>query len=295
MIRLRKLNLIPSLFFALIFLMLAVSSVDAVYYGEMGVSTKDTLAFSAFPDTNYGSQVEMSTGYNTGYRRFFVEFNATGATETVDYVYMRFYGRFEQTIAYENYVDFNVYTVDADWNNTDLTWNNMPSLTKIDEINVTVHANSAEFYLFLDITDAWNDFVGTSFTDYYGFCVIMEKVSDYSYFIASTVDCLVPVEYPVIYYSAFELDTDGDPVGSGSSSSSAYDYVEDMTNFAMVFFVLGIPSFVLFVVSKSPMGMMVGLVLGAGAGYTAGLVEFWLMLLIAVAMIALFLVSWRAR
>lgn len=271
-----------SLFLIIASLVVFTSDVKAVYYGEFGEPIKDTFVSSNLPSNNFGTQVSLHTGYNIGYKRIFVEWNTTDA-ELGDYVYMAFDGKFEQSIAYANYVNFYLYEIDEDWNETEITWSDQPDLReRFDTINATVHANSAEFILYLDITDSWNDFVGSSFADYYGYCVIMEKISDYSYF---ECDSREGVSSPYLYFSQFELDSDGNPIGTGSTSTS--DTSEEMIDFIKVFLFVGAPALMGGSATRSIQGFLFGACVGIGAGVMAGFIPYWFLFLLVLALLAL--------
>lgn len=83
--------------------------------------------------------------------------------------------------------------------------------------------------------------------------------------------------------------------GGDDSYSGAFSWVSPLGDFFVVFAVIGLPAMVFGAVTKSPMGMVAGLVLGASAGFGAGILDFWVLLLVSVAMVVMFLVSWRAR
>lgn len=210
-------KLIIPIFFILVFSLL-INSSYSIYYGDGGESIKDATAISSNPDSNNGNNIECFTGYNTGYRRPYIEFNSTNG-DFGDYVYIVLYGNFQQFYQFGyRYADFKLYEVDEDWNETDLTWNNKPSLRpSFDTINVTVHPDTSDFYLYLDITDSWNDFVSTSFADYYGYAIIMEKYNDYAYFV---FDSLQGTNAPYLFFSQIELNTDGEPIGTTDDSES---------------------------------------------------------------------------
>lgn len=93
----------------------------------------------------------------------------------------------------------------------------------------------------------------------------------------------------------FFYPVSGDGSASDGGVTSEWRSTGDVSNFFTIFAVIGLPAFVIGAVTKSPMGMVAGLVLGVGAGYMATMIDMWAVFLFGVAMVTLFLASWKMR
>lgn len=225
-----------SLFFSILILSLFLvpNNANAVLYGDyLTDGWNDTFIFS-YEDYTHGNLSMMYTGYNTGYRRILVEHNTTGITETAPYVYLKLTGEFHQTEPQNlYYVNFILYEITESWSENSTTWTNCPSFDDyFDVINVTVHDDLETFDLYLDISDSWDEFVGTSFASYYGYMVYMERENNYSFF---ECDSFEGSYSPIIYYSQFELNTDGIPEEQEEEPDETSDLMLNLFLYGILF------------------------------------------------------------
>jgi len=287
---------IISLFFVLISLssIVFINSVNGLMYGDYLTGEdilNDSFIFSYEPDTTH-DQFHAQTGRNSGYRKSLVEFNTTGITESSAYVYLKVYGQFHQTSGYQTYCDFYLYRIEESWDESTVTWNTQPSISgSVGWTNVTCWGDLTYDWVYLNITDDWNNLIGESFTDFYGYMVYFDAVAtSYSYFDYHIREGS-PSEAPIIYYSQWSLDSTGEPYTGEEEDEGGVIDGDFLANwFIYAVFLLVIPiSITVYVggnVNPNPMLMLITFLgaetLMSAISLSIGLVDLWFILVIII-------------
>lgn len=302
-----KQKLILSLFF--IFLLIGLTNFVKISYstelGDISEVIQDTYAHSGDPDNPQDNLARIATGRSVSYRHAYLEFNtSTVPVQDVPFVYIKLYGEFHSTKASADYVNFRIYTINEEWNENTLTWNNAVNVDKtlVDILNITVLADLNFDWYYLNITDSFETEYGESFNDFYGYMIYFEPTEGDTvcYFDWYSKDN-ENYDGVYIYYSETSLDCFGNPYSEDEGDSETYMGDTNLTttqfnDFMFLFLFLIIPPMILGIYAREIFGIAFvgGLGLMAAIGKVAGIVDLWFLLLIFI-VIAIFLFAQLKR
>lgn len=274
---------ILSFFFFFMFLVISnifILNVSAI--GSVSNPTKDSWVFgyTGNVNTNYGSDGVLNLGYNVNYRYLYIDWNITdlvtdyGLGNIPEKVYIRLFAYFF-IISPNQDLEVNVYRVLSDWNETDITYNNQPTLGSICS-SVTVDGSEPTIhqYYYIDITDDFLDVLDSGGSGFYGYCLKTpySSVEQFMYVYSKETTS----SYNSIYY------------GLETTVSDVPDYSDELTYWVIIAIVLLMPSITIAGISAqiSPsmgiIGFLGGLTIMGAISLNVGLINIWFMFVIIV-------------
>lgn len=301
---LRKNKLLLSLIFLVmgVSVLLPVSVVEGVEMGDVCDVIQDSFTTSLLPDTNYGATAYWWSGYTytpQGYMVGHVDVNTTQCpVQTVPFVYLKLYGYFAQ---YEqdgyDWCEVDVYVITEAWNETgaegNLTYNNQPTKTKVDTLNITTWTDDSYQWTYFNVTDSWDEYYGLGFTGFHGYALYFrthdQDGDNISWFNVRAYDYDVGQFAGSIYYSSVALDYDGSAFSGGSGSGTSdvvlgsMDYSE-FIDYMILFMLIFVPALLLAGISGMA-GFASGLCLGSVLGISAGILPAYATLIVGIVLV----------
>jgi hypothetical protein len=179
-------------------------------YQPDGINGKDAIIESIFPNRNYGDSIlftafSWSNGGFWNTARALIEFDLSDipqqtkiSTAKLSLYWIRYNNEFSGHTG-EN--AFTIYRINQSWSENSVTWNNQPSISNLDEIEVSKSISASQSYTDIDVTNFVQDIIDNPSKNH-GFMLKLDEESPYHLVILASSDFPGNNKHPklVVYF-----------------------------------------------------------------------------------------------